>query len=157
MALPPPPQNSAGMPEVANQLTGSGGLVIGNMVGNQYVPVTLNSASGTTAQLMITGAPGYYLTELGFQCDPIATLAAGGMETINFVDSSYGMMTSFRIYIPATATAPTVPTIIRQVNQGPFIWNNKTANSTLSVNLGTALTAGSIRVFARYGLCSYLG
>ncbi|OUE47296.1 hypothetical protein BZY94_06230 [Burkholderia territorii] len=84
-------------------------------------------------------------------------MSSGGMETITFADSSFGTVAQFRIYIPASAAAPTVPTIIRQTNEGPFVWNNKTANSILSVALGTALTAGSIRVFVRYGICNYVG
>ncbi|MDN7490586.1 hypothetical protein QZM35_23015 [Burkholderia sp. AU45274] len=148
---------TTGLPQVVDSWVASGGLVIPASVGNQYAAVTLNSGTGTAAQLMITGAPGYYMTEFGFQCDPTATLGSAGMETINFVDSSFGTVASFRVYIPSSAAAPTIPTIIREVNPGPFIWNNKSANSTLSVNLGTALIAGSIRVFVRYGLCSYVG
>ncbi|MDN7881250.1 hypothetical protein [Burkholderia aenigmatica] len=136
---------------------GSGGLVIPALIGNQYAAVTLNSASGTSPGTLITGAPGYYLTQIGFQCDPTATLAAGGMETVVLSDSVSGTVAQFRIYIPASAGAPAVPTIIRQVNDGPFVWNNKSAGSVLTAALGTALTAGSIRVFARYGLCNYLG
>lgn len=148
---------TSGLPQVVDNWVASGGLVIPASIGNQYFAATLNSASGTTPATLVTGAPGYYLTEFGFQCDPTATMTAAGMETINISDSVSGMVASFRIYIPSSAGAPTVPTIIRQVNQGPFIWNNKTANSVLSVALGTALTAGSIRVFVRYGLCNYLG
>lgn len=148
---------TSGLPQVVDNWVASGGLVIPASVGNQYIAVTLNSASGTTPVTMVTGAPGYYISEFGFQCDPIATLGAAGMETINISDSVSGMVASFRIYIPASAGAPTVPTIIRQVNEGPFIWNNKSSGSILTVTLGTALTAGSIRVFVRYGLCNYLG
>lgn len=139
------------------KLVGSNGTPITDYIGNQYIAATLNSASGTTPVNLVTGAPGYYIAQLGFQCDPTATLGAAAMETINFTDSASGMIASFRIYIPASVTAPTTPTIIRQTNEGPFVWNNKTANSVLSVALGTALTAGSIRVFVRYGLCNYLG
>jgi hypothetical protein len=158
MAIPQqPPQNSAGMPQVANQNVGSNGLVIPASVGSAYVSATLNSASGTTSTNLITGAPGYYIAQIGFQCDPTATMSAGGMETVTFTDSVSGTVAQFRVYIPASAAAPTVPTIIRQTNEGPFVWNNKTANSILSVALGTALTAGTIRVFVRYGICNYVG
>ena len=96
---------TSGLPQVVDSYVASGGLVIPVSVGNQYAAVTLNSASGTGAQLMITGAPGYYMTEFGFQCDPTATLGSAGMETINFVDSSFGTVAAFRIYIPSTAAA----------------------------------------------------
>jgi len=152
-----PPQNSLGMPQTAIQWTGSNGLVLPASAGTAYIAATLNSASGTTSTNLITGAPGYYIAQIGFQCDPTATMSAGGMETVTFTDSVSGTVAQFRIYIPASAAAPTVPTIIRQTNEGPFVWNNKIANSILSVALGTALTAGTIRVFVRYGLCSYLG
>lgn len=151
-------QNSAAQGSfVQNTMNGSGALILPATAGNQYVSATLNSASGTTPVTLLTGAPGYYISQLGFQCDPTATMTGGGIETISFTDSASNMVAQFRIYVPASAASPTVPTIIRQVNEGPFVWNNKTANSVLSIALGTALTAGTIRVFVRYGLWNYLG
>lgn len=136
---------------------GNGDVLVPVHIGNNYSVATLNTASGTSSTTLLTGAPGYIVTQLGFQCDATATLAAGGMESITLTDSSFGTIASFRIYIPAAVTLPVVATPIRQVNEGPFVWKNSVANSTLSVALGTALTAGSIRVFVRYALTQSLG
>lgn len=136
---------------------GSGDLLMPFHVGNQYAAATLNSASGTGATTLITGAPGYIITELGFQVDPISTASGGATINVRFVDSSFGLFANFLVYVPATVTLPVVSTTIRQVNQGPFVWNNKVANSTCAVNLSTAVTAGSVRCFVRYALTNFLG
>jgi hypothetical protein len=157
MTLPPPPQNSLGMPEVGDYVVGSGGLIMPLLVANQYQAVTLNSASGTTSQLLVTGNPGYYFQGYGFQCDLNATVASAGMVNITFADSASGNVAVFRLWVPASAASPATPSIIREVDAPQSFWNNKTANSTLSVSLNTALTAGSIRCFVRYGLCNFVG
>ena len=143
----------------ANQeiLLGDGDLPYPYRIGNLYSAQTINSGTGTGSLLLVTGNPGYYLTELGYHADLTCTLAAGGMINITFADSSFGTIANFRLFVPASVTLPLFATTIRQVNQGPFIWSNKVANSTLSVSINTALTAGTIRCFARYGTTSYLG
>lgn len=136
---------------------GSGDVLIPTHVGNQYSAATINSATGTNATTLITGAPGYIITELGYHIDLTATLAVAGMINLVFTDSSFGTVANFRIFVPATVTLPLTASTIRQVNAGPFIWNNKVASSTLSVSVNTALTAGTIRAFARYALTNFLG
>ena len=126
-------------------------------IGNQYSAQTINSGPGTGSLLLITGTPGYYLTELGYHADLTCTLTAGAMINIMFIDSSYGTVANFRLFVPTSVTLPTTAATIRQVNTGPFVWSNKTANSTMSVSISTALTAGTIRCFARYGTTAQLG
>ena len=143
----------------ANQeiLLGDSDIVYPNRIGNLYSPATINSGTGTGSLTLVTGNPGYYITELGYHADVTCTLASAGMISITFMDSSSGTVANFRLYVPAAVTAPGYATTIRQVNQGPFVWSSKVASSTLSVSINTALTAGSIRCFVRYGTTSYLG
>lgn len=147
----------AGAIPVYTEALGSNGLLIQNIIANQYAAATINNATGTGSQTLITGAPGYYFTSYGFQCDANATIASAGTVTVNFTDSAYGIVAQFRIWIPASFASPTVPTVIRQVEAPQSYWNNKTANSSLSVAINTTLATGSIRTFVRYGLCSFVG
>lgn len=140
-----------------NLIVGSGGVIRPFVTGNLYAPLTITSANGTGSTVLITGAPGYVITEIGYHADLTCTLAAAGMVDVNFSDSSAGTVANFRLFVPMNATAPTVATTIRQVNQGPIVWNNKVANSTLSASITTALVLGSIRVFVRYALVNFLG
>jgi hypothetical protein len=126
-------------------------------MGNNYVATTLNAASGVTPVNLITGNPGYFITQFGFQADVTCTTTAGGMLSITLADSSFGSFAVFRLFVPSAVTLPTVPTAIRQVNEGPIIWTNKVANSIASIAQNTALTAGSSRVFCRFGTTNYLG
>lgn len=142
---------------VYSTTSGDGDLQHPFWIGNNYSPATINSATGTGSTTLVTGNPGYFITELGYQIDANATIAAAGMISLTFTDSSFGTIANFRIWIPSTAGAPTVPTNMRQVNQGPFVWSNRTANSTLSVAVNTALTAASIRAFVRYGITNIVG
>lgn len=97
------------------------------------------------------------MAQCGFQADETCQIAASGMVDITFSDDQSGTWANFRIFITQNVTPANAPTAIRQTNEGPFVWSNKVASSNLQVNLGTALTAGSIRVFVRYGRTAYLG
>lgn len=135
----------------------SGSILKPSVVGNVYNSVTITSAQGTTPQLIITGAPGYVLTEIGVQVDDISTIGTAGMISTRFTDSNFGDMFVIRWYVPSTFAPKTGPANNRQVSGPGFYWNNKLANSTLSVSTDTALTAGSIRFFARYALVNFIG
>jgi len=138
----------------SNILVSGTGIELPPMIGDLYVPVTLNSAAGTTPQLMVTGAPGYLLTRLFVEVDASCTVSGGGMVSINFTDTGSGLSVSqYRVYIPATFTAPTVPTGPQLASTGTGYWfRARTPGSTLTVSLNTALTAGTIRVAANYAL-----
>lgn len=136
----------------------SGGVLKPMVVGNSYTPITITSVQGTTPQVMFTAPVGYVITECGMQVDPISTIAVAGMVNLSFTDSSFGTIFNIRWYIPATVTGgPTVPTNTRITNGPGFYWNNKVAGTSLSVATDTALTAGSIRFFARYALVNFIG
>ncbi len=130
------------------------GLEMANIIGDLYSPVTLNTASGTTAQLLVTGAPGYVLTRLFVEVDASCTQAAGGMNTINFTDTGSGMIVGqYRVYIPAAFTPPTAPTGPQLASSGTGYWfRARTALSTCTVALTTALTGGTIRCAVNYAL-----
>lgn len=126
-------------------------------VGNHYAATTITSANGTTPVLLFTGAPGYVITEIGMQIDPISTILAAGMVNLFFSDSSFGTFFNIRWYIPQNITNPTLPSNQRITNGPGFYWNNKVAGSSVFVNTDTALVAGSVRFFARYALTSNIG
>ena len=133
---------------------GDGDIVYPMRIGNLYNAANLTT---TTPVVLGTGNPGYYICQLGYQADQISTIAASGEVNIVFSDSSSGTFANFRLYIPQTASPGQIPAVIRQVNEGPFVWSNKVANSSVSCSIDTALTAGSIRCFIRWGRTAYLG
>lgn len=137
---------------------GSNGQVIPTLVGNKYVPIILNSAAGTTPQLMITGAPGYFITRLFIELDASCTIAAAGMVTINFTDTGSGLVIGqYRAFIPSVFTAPTFPTGPQLASSGTgYIYVSTTTASTCTVGTNVALTAGTIRCAINSGICNYL-
>ena len=144
---------------VVQLLLGSGDILVPTHVGNKYVAATITSTNGTTPVTLFTGAPGYIITELGMQVDPICTITANGMVNLMFQDSSFGTFFNIRWFIPQTVSPSNILVATNnRVTNGPgFFWSGKTANSTVSVSTDTALTAGSIRFFARYALTNFLG
>lgn len=126
-------------------------------IGNLYAAKAFTSADGTTATTLATGAPGYYITAFGYQIDATTTIASAGMISIMFTDTASGGWGTFRAFVPAAFAAGNTPGSVRQVNDGPFVWSNKVANSSVQVALDTALTAGSVRCFIRYGRTAQLG
>lgn len=107
---------------------------------------------------MITGAPGYYITDMGCQVDATTTLAVAGMISISFSDSVSGTIFLLRWYVPAAFSPGNAPMNLRQVTGvSPLVWSSKSANSMLTANTDTAITAGGLRFFVRYGLTNQLG
>lgn len=140
----------------ANQeiVLGDGDIVYPYRIGNLYAAANLTT---TTPVVLGTGNPGYYIAQLGYQADQVSTIAVAGEINIVFSDSSFGTFANFRLYIPQNASPGQIPAVIRQTNEGPFVWSNKIANSSVSVSIDTALTAGAIRCFIRWGRTAYLG
>lgn len=122
--------------------------------GGMYASSTLNTASGTTPQTILTVPAGFYCYILGIQftIDPTCTLAAGGIEGTG-INTLTGAQTiaMLRSYIPATFTAPTVPTVNRQVAAPGAIFCTTVPGEIIQVSNSVALTAGSIRVSFNYG------
>lgn len=136
----------------------SGNILKPVVVGNLYAASTITSVQGTTPQTLFTAPAGYVITELGMQVDPISTIATAGMVNLAFADSSFGTFFNIRWYIPQTITGgPTVPTNTRITNGPGFYWNNKVSGTSVSVSTDVALTAGSVRFFARYALVNFIG
>lgn len=133
---------------------GDNDVVYPYRIGNLYNAANLAT---TTPVVLATGAPGYYICQLGYQCDQVSTIAVAGEINIVFSDSNFGTFANFRLYVPQNASPGQIPAVIRQVNEGPFVWANKVANTTMSVSIDTALTAGSVRCFIRWGRTQYLG
>lgn len=147
------------MPNVEAGGIGSNGQVIPALLGNKYVPIILNAAAGTTPQLMITGAPGYYVSRLFVEVDASCTLAVGGMVSINFTDTGSGLIIGqYRAYIPAAFAAPTVPTGPQLASSGTgYLFVATTSVSTCTVSISVALTAGTIRCAINAGTCNFIG
>lgn len=136
---------------------GNNDVLYPKFIGNNYNAVTITSAQGTTPQLIITGNPGYVVVSYGLQFDATSTITTAGMVSAMFTDSSSGIIANFRWYLPGNITPATLPSNDRVVNAPDSIWNNKVANSTLSVSLDTALLTGSARFFVRYALTKIVG
>jgi hypothetical protein len=66
--------NANQAPPVQTVVFGSGDTPLPNWVGDLYAPATINSAAGTTPQLLITGAPRYYITRLFVEVDASCTV-----------------------------------------------------------------------------------
>lgn len=137
----------------------SNGVLKPVVVGNSYSPATITSANGTTPIVLFTAPVGYVITECGMQVDPVTTIASAGMVNLFFSDSSFGTIFNIRWFLPSTVAGggPNIPTNTRITNGPGFYWNNKVAGTSLSVNTDTALTAGSVRFFARYALVNFIG
>lgn len=136
---------------------GSGDIKYPARVGNLYVAGTITSANGTTPVTCITGAPGYFITELGMQVSPDATITTAGNVNMFFSDSTFGTFFNLIWLVPSTAPAKTQITNLRQTNGPGFYWSAKNSTTTVTFNTDTALTGGSVRWFIRYGLTSIIG
>ncbi|KAF7958226.1 hypothetical protein AWV80_01255 [Cupriavidus sp. UYMU48A] len=128
----------------------------GQFIPTQFAAVTLNSASGTTPQNMLVVPADKYVFVTGIQItiDPIATIAAAGMDLISIADSVFGNIATLRAYIPSVAASPNIPTIIRQTSAPGAFWASGTKGTTITAALSQALTAASIRASFHYGLTS---
>lgn len=125
----------------------------GQFFGTKYAAVTLNAAAGTTPQPLITAPAGMYVYVAGIQItiDPICTLASAGMINTTVAASTSGNLGVLRSYIPASAAAPTIPTVIRETSAPGNFWVSTTTGESITAVNSVALTAGSIRVSFNYG------
>lgn len=126
----------------------------GQFIGGKYAAVTLNSASGTTAQNILVAPAGQYAFIWGvqFTIDPIATLGAAGMvnTTISTLTGAETVAV-LRYYMPNTPATPNQPTAIRQTSAPGAFFATAKAGDTIQVANSVAFTAGSIRVSFNYG------
>ena len=138
-----------------NILVSGAGMDLPAVIGDLYSAYTFNS-SNLGPSTLVTGAPGYILTRLFVEVDPICTQASAGMATLNWTDSGSGLVVGqARIWIPATVTNPTVAQLASVASSGTGYWfRSRNALSTCVVTLNSTLTAGSVRVAVNYALIS---
>jgi len=122
---------------------GSGDIHYPCRVGNLYAAQTITSANGTTPVTLITGAPGYYITDMGLQVDPLSTIGAAATINLSFIDTSSGTVFTALWFLPNVAPTKTAAENDRVVT-GPanLIWSSKIAASSLQVSASTALVLG---------------
>lgn len=89
----------------SNDHLGSGDVHYPCRVGNLYAAQTIVAANGTTPVMMVTGAPGYYITDMGIQLDPLTTVAVASTVMLSFTDSVSGGIFSLLWYIPINVTS----------------------------------------------------
>jgi len=139
-------------------ITDPGGRIqqtVGQFVAPNYAAVTINTAAGTSPQTVITAPAGQYIYIVGVQItvDATCTDAGGGMSSFTLTDSAgpNNTIALLRVFIPATFTAPTVPTVLRQTAAPGSFYGSPSPGSTITAASSTALTAGSVRMSFHYG------
>ena len=113
--------------------------------------------AGTASGALITGAPGYYISGAYFSIFPSSTLSSAGVDQISLVDSSFGTIWSSTFSLPSSYTAQSVPFAVTFAIPPGYFWNNKTANSSLSISMTAALATWSVAYTLNYGICSWVG
>ncbi|CAG4900704.1 hypothetical protein [Paraburkholderia saeva] len=134
--------------------TGFARQLQGQFIAGKYAAVTLNSASGTTPQTVLTVPAGKYGFIWGVQIttDPIATISSAGMlnTALNTVNGGE-TVALLRGYFPSTPASPTQPTVLRQTSAPGAFFACAQPGDTIQCANSVALTAGSIRVSFNYG------
>jgi hypothetical protein len=133
--------------------TGSGGISYPQWIGN----LTAVGAITASAAAIVTGAPGYFVTGLSLFLSPNAAQASAGDWTAVLSDSTTGTIFEFAAFVPAVAPTLTAPALLRAETPGGWTWNNKLANSTLSLNLSATLTTGKLYYTLAYGQTGIVG
>jgi hypothetical protein len=142
---------------IAAQFTDPQGFqrqLVSQFIASKYAAVTLNSASGTTPQTVLTVPSVKYgfIIAIQITIDPIATIGAAGMVNTTLTTVNGGeTIALLRSYIPSTPAAPTIPTVLRQTSAPGAFFACAQAGDTIQVANSVALTAGSIRVSFTYG------
>jgi hypothetical protein len=135
----------------------SGGVAHPPLVGNiSSGTIVLNS---TTPVTVLTGAPGYYIQSIVAQLDQAAFNSNGvpNITALNISDSSFGIFYQIRYFMVGASITPlNNSTDVTQSTPPAFFWNNKVANSSLSLVLSQNIS-GAMVVVINYGLCSFVG
>ena len=116
-------------------------------------PTVFNTAQATLLgnTAVWTPAPGnkFRLLKLLVQVTNNASLASGGVLTINFQDATTSINISFDVFVPTTAVTTTIGDGLEQeLDLGQFGILSAAANNALNVNLSVALATGNVRVIA---------
>ena len=109
----------------------------------------ITSAAGTGNTAVWTPGSGnkFRLLKAFVQISDNASVAAGTVVSIQFIDSATNMPVVVDIFIPTTAVTTAVGTgLTTTIDLGAFGIQSATANNVLNVALTTALAGGSVRI-----------
>jgi hypothetical protein len=132
---------STGANQATTVLTGAGNGALELTVAT-ITPIGITAS----ADNLITGNPGYYIGGFAVFLTSNSTLTSGTDLQVSLVDSVSGIIATINLS-PANSLFSGI--------MGLF-WNNKTADSTLSIVLSTSLSAGSLIYTIPYGLSSFV-
>jgi hypothetical protein len=111
----------------------------------------ITSAAGTGNTAVWTPGSGnkFRLLKAFVQISDNASVAAGTVVSIQFIDSATNMPVVVDIFIPTTAVTTAVGTgLTTTIDLGSFGILSAAANNVLNVALTTALAGGSVRIIA---------
>jgi hypothetical protein len=107
------------------------------------------TASGNTAVWTPGTGNKFRLLKLFVEVTDNASLASGGVLTINFQDATTSINISFDVFVPSTAVTTVIGDGLEQeLDLGKFGILSAAANNALNVNLSSALATGNVRVIA---------
>jgi hypothetical protein len=130
---------------ISNYVTYSQSALNPEVVANQ----TLTTSAGITASVspILSPVDGYYIGGMAVYLTSNATLTAGTDLQVSLADSVSGQIAVINLS-PANGIYSGI--------LGLF-WNNKSAASTLSLNLSTTLSAGKLYYTIPYGTSNFVG
>jgi hypothetical protein len=107
------------------------------------------TASGNTAIWTPGSGNKFRLLKLFIQVTDNASLASGGVLTVDIQDSSTTTNITFSVFVPTTAVTTTIGDGAEiQLDLGQFGILSAAANNVLNVNLSSALATGVCRIIA---------
>jgi hypothetical protein len=130
----------------------SGGALMPQVAGTKMVTGTL---SGTTANTIFTGSPGFQLTGLQVFLTPNSVLGTAGLITVTAAESTVGNIAQGSVFVPTTAvTGLTAAPAFLNFNSK---YTSKASASNLTLTASAEPTTGSIYYNAFYALVPFVG
>lgn len=157
------PQQNMPSPVVMTTPAGKSLQIWDFFIPTLFASGSLSSADGTNTQDIIVAGSDEYVFIQGIQMtvDAVCTVAAAGMTSIVLESYDPATLTAtniavLRVYIPAAAATPSVPTVIRETSANGNFWATPSVGNTIRCHMsGKALTAGQVRVSFNYGKTTY--
>jgi hypothetical protein len=113
-----------------------------------FTTVQATASGATTVWTPGTGNK-WRLLKLYVEVTQNASLAAGGVLTITFLDTAAAVPIAFDVFVPTTAVTTTTGAALDvELDLGAFGILSAAANNTFRVNLSSALVTGNVRVNA---------
>lgn len=131
---------SGGALNVNSYLTGDSASQYPEFSGSVRYTGTLTAAGASAA--IITGNPGWFMTDIDVSLSGDAALAAAGEFTVLVQDNAATIMQAIAV-LPAAATAGALAPI-KLIDKQRFQYVGKTATKSLTLSLSAALTAGKL-------------